>query len=381
MPVYDVIVLGLGGMGSAAAYHLAARGQRVLGLEQFLPPHSQGSSHGSTRVIRQAYFEDPAYVPLLLRSYALWNDLERASGRQLLVLCGGLMMGDRDSEVVQGSLRSAREHDLPHEWLEAREIRRRFPPFQISDDTVALFEQAAGLVYCEEAVRAHLGAATRAGAELHFQEEVTSWRPTPNGVEVITPRDTYSAGHLVVTAGPWAPGVLKDLHLPLTVERQVLFWFEPKSGLAPFHPERFPIYIWQKSESCTPYGFPAVDGPNGGVKIALYRSPDVEICTPQTVRRTIEPRDEAALRAVVRQFLPDLDGPVVQAATCLYTLTPDLNFILDRHPHHPQVIIGAGFSGHGFKFCSVVGEVLADLTTRGASGFDLGLFRLQRLGV
>lgn len=378
VPAYDVIVLGLGGMGSAAAFHLAARGQKTLGLEQFQPPHNQGSSHGSTRVIRQAYFEDPAYVPLLLRAYALWNNLERESARQLLVLCGGLMMGAPDSEVVRGSLRSAIQHDLSHELLDAREIRRRFPPFRISDDTVALFEQAAGLVYCEEAIRAHLGAAARAGAELHFQEPALSWQATPNGVEVVTPKGRYSAGRLVITAGPWAPQVLHDLALPLTVERQVLFWFEPRTGLAPFHPDRFPIYIWQKSEHCTPYGFPAVDGPKGGVKIALYRSPEIEVCTPQTVRREVDSRDEADLRSVLQDFLPDLDGPMVQASTCLYTLTPDLNFFVDHHPQHPQVTIAAGFSGHGFKFCSVMGEVVADLATRGSSPFDLGLFRLAR---
>lgn len=382
MTFHDVIVLGLGGMGSAAAAHLAARGRRVLGLEQFTPPHDRGSSHGHTRVIRQAYFEHPAYVPLLLRAYELWHELERDTGRELLLLSGGLMMGAPDSEVVSGSLRSAREHGLPHEELDAGDIRRRFPQFRISDDTVALFERAAGLVYCERAVTAHLEAATRRGAELHFEEPVQSWRPTSDGgVTVTTAKATYSAAQLVITPGPWAPALLAELGVPFVVERQVLYWFQPQGGVAPFRPERFPIYIWQHPTGATPYGFPAVDDPDGGVKIAFYRKPVAEPCTPEAMDRRIRDDDVADMRTTIRDFLPALDGPLVKAATCLYTLTPDLNFVIGPHPAHPQVQVAAGFSGHGFKFCSVVGEVMADLVTRGETRHDIGLFDPRRFAV
>lgn len=379
MTHHDVIVLGLGGMGSAAAMHLAARGRRVLGLEQFTAPHDRGSSHGHSRVIRQAYFEHPAYVPLLLRAYELWHSLESASSRQLLLLPGGLMMGAPDSEVVAGSLRSARQHGLPHELLEARDIRQRFPLFHISDDTVALFEKAAGLVFSEEAIRAHLHEAARHGADLRFEEPVLSWSVTPSGgIEVITPRGTHAADQLVLAPGPWAPSILQDLGAPLVVERQVLYWFEPPQGIEPFLPDRQPIHIWQHPSGATPYGFPAVDGPGGGVKIAFYRKPRPEACTPETVDRNVRPDDIDDMRRAMHEYLPSLDGRLVKAKTCLYTLTPDLNFVVGTHPDHPQVQVAAGFSGHGYKFCSVIGEILADLVTRGRTAHGTGLFAPAR---
>jgi sarcosine oxidase len=378
---FDVIVLGLGGMGSAAAYHVAARGQRVLGLEQFSPPHDRGSSHGRTRVIRQAYFEHPTYVPLLLRAYELWREVERASGEQLLLLPGGLMMGAPDSEVVSGSIGSACQHRLPHEVLDANAIRRRFPLFRIPDDTVALFESAAGLVFCERAITAHLSAASRAGATLQFGEKVSGWRASVDGssVTVVTDRGTYSASQLIITPGPWAPNLLGGLGVPMVVERQVLFWFQPRAGVEAFSPDRFPIYIWQRADGVTPYGFPSVDGADGGVKIAFYRKKVSEPCTPETVDREIREDDVAEIRAAISEFLPALDGELLAATTCLYTLTPDLHFVIGEHPQHAQVKVAAGFSGHGFKFCSVVGEILSDLVVMGRSRHDIQLFAPQRL--
>jgi len=372
---YDVIVLGLGGMGSAAACHLAARGQRVLGLEQFQPPHDQGSSHGRTRVIRQAYFEHPDYVPLLLRAYELWHQLERDSGEQLLLLPGGLMMGAENSEVVIGTIRSAREHGLPHEVLSAGDIRRRFPLFRIPDTTLGVFEKAAGMVFCERAVTAHLSVAERAGAELRFNEPVTSWQVRPAGeVKVTTARSTYFAKQLVITPGPWATQLLGEIGVPFIVERQVLFWFAPPSGIESFTPDKFPVYIWQRADGATPYGFPAVDSLRGGVKIAFYRKSISEPCTPETVDRCVREDDVAEMRSAICEFLPALDGELIDATTCLYTLTPDLNFVIGEHPKFPQAKIAAGFSGHGFKFCSVVGEILANLVISGRAGHDIKLF-------
>lgn len=366
-------------MGSAAAWQLARRGVRVLGLERFTAPHAHGSSHGRTRVIRQAYFEHPAYVPLLLRAYELWRETEQAAGRKLLTLCGGLMFGRPDSEVVRGSRLSAEQHGLPHEILDAREIRRRFPPFQIDDDVMGLFEREAGLVQTEGAVQAHLDLAASAGADLHFEEPVIQWTPDHDGVRVTTSRGVYVADRLILTPGPWAPEVLADLGLPLQVERQVLYWFQPRDDIRAYFPEQFPIYIWESPEGLQPYGFPAMDGTSGGVKTAFFRLPNAQICRPETVDRRLNPADEQAMRTILRRFLPGLDGPLVHATTCLYTCTPDLHFVIERHPAHPQVAIAAGFSGHGFKFCSVVGEILADLATRGTTRHDLRLFTGYRL--
>ncbi len=383
MRPYDTIVLGLGGMGSAAVFHLAVRGQRVLGLEQFTSPHDRGSSHGATRVIRQAYFEHPSYVPLLRRAYELWHDLERRSGQPLLLLSGGLMLGSADSAVVAGSLRSAREHGLAHELLDARGIRRRFPQFQIRDDTLGLFEPTAGLVWCERSVAAHLDAATQTGAELRFNEPVTQWsaRDSGDGVWVETVRGRYEAARLVISPGPWAPRLLADLELPLEVTRQVLCWFQPPQGIEPFLPERFPIYIWQREAGEEVYGFPAVEGPDGGVKAAFFHQPKPEIVTPELVERQIRADDVAPLRGALREVLPGLDGRFLYGRVCLYTSTPDRQFVICRHPRHLQVSVAAGFSGHGYKFCSVVGEILADLAVTGRTLHDLSLFSPHRFRV
>ena len=380
MASYDTLVLGLGGMGSAAAYHLAARGQRVLGLEQFTSLHDRGSSHGATRVIRQAYFEHPSYVPLLVRAYELWRDLEQRSGTKLMMLPGGLMLGTAASPVVAGSLRSAREHGLAHEFLDPATLRQRYPQFRLPEDTVGLFEPTGGLVWCERSVSAHLAAAVQAGADLHFEEPVVRWKAEPggDGVTVVTPRGSYTADRLVLTPGPWAPHVLADLGLPLQVTRQVLFWFQPATSVAAFHPDRFPIYIWQRNEREEVYGFPAVDGPEGGVKVAFFHQPRRTVVTPETVDRSVRAEDESELRSALREFLPALDGARVQARVCLYTTTPDLHFVICTHPRHPQVSIACGFSGHGYKFCSVVGEILADLATNGTTRHDLSRFTPAR---
>lgn len=374
-----VIVLGLGGMGSATVWQLARAGARVVGLEQFGPAHARGSSHGKTRVIRQAYFEHPSYVPLLLRAYELWHEAERESGNQLLTLCGGLMMGAPGSEVVSGSIRSAREHGLAHEVLDSSEIRRRYPLFQIPDHHIALFEAKAGVVHTERSVQTHLDLATAYGADLRFNEPALSWTAEPDGsVSVLTGRGIHRADHLVITPGPWAPTLLTDLGLPLEVQRQVLFWFQPPGGVLPMLPGRFPIYIWEGEDGLQPYGFPAMDGAAGGAKVAFFRIPNAQTCTPETIDRSARQEDEAAMRGMLRRFLPALDGPLLQTATCLYTNTPDLHFAMGPHPRHPQVSFAAGFSGHGFKFCSVVGEILADLAIRGATRHNLGLFDCRR---
>lgn len=377
---FDVIVLGLGGMGGAAAYRLAARGQRVLGLEQFTPAHDRGSSHGKTRMIRQAYFEDPCYVPLLWRSYELWRELEQASGQSLLTVTGGLMMGRADSETVVGTHKSARQYDLPHEFLDAGQIRKRFPSFSPDADTAGVYETRAGFVWTEAAVRAHLDQATGAGATLHFDERAVEWQPTSTGgVQVKTTRGVYEAGQLVITAGPWLGGLLADLKLPLQVERKILFWFEPVGGIEPFTLGKFVVWGWELESGTFIYGFPATDGPTGGVKVAVHREPKVVGCHPDTIDRQVREEEIEWMRQRLATRLPALNGRCLATATCMYTNARDGHFVLDRHPQHRQVLIVSPCSGHGFKFCPVIGEVVADLVTTGATRHTLDLFRLSRL--
>lgn len=350
-------------MGSAATAHLAARGQRVLGLEQFQPAHDQGSSHGRSRVIRLAYFEHPAYVPLLRRAYELWRRLETDTGRRLLQVTGGLMIGAPDSEVVSGSLRSAREHGLAHEMLDAVEIHRRFPPLTPHPGTVGFHENEAGVLFPEEAIRAHLDLAVDSGAHVHFDEPVSDWHVTASGaVEVTTSRARYEAARIVLAPGPWASELFKLPDLPLAVEPQVLYWFEPVGGSALFSPERFPIYIWDLGDGVQFYGFPADE--DGRVKVAFFRTKN---------------GDESSLRSALAPFVPSLAaGSLIETSSCRYTLTPDHHFVIGQHPDHPQVTIASPCSGHGYKFSSVVGEILADLASGGATRHAIGLFSPAR---
>ncbi|MFJ6127868.1 N-methyl-L-tryptophan oxidase [Streptomyces griseoviridis] len=375
---YDVIVIGLGGMGSAAAHHLSARGSRVLGLEKFGPAHNRGSSHGGSRITRQSYFEDPAYVPLLLRAYELYEDLARGTGREVAILPGGVMVGRPESRTVSGSLRSARQWGLAHEMLDAKEIRRRFPTLAPQDDEVALYEEKAGLVRPEEMVTAHLELAARQGAELRFHEPMSHWEPHRDGVRVHTADHTYTAGQLVICPGAWAPELLTDLGVAFTIERQVMYWFQPRGGVGPFTPENHPIYIWEDADGVQAYGFPAIDGPALGAKVAFFRKG--EITTPDTIDRTVHAHEVRAMADHLARCVPDLPGTFLKAATCMYSNSPDEHFVIARHPAHPgSVTVACGFSGHGFKFVPVVGEILADLALTGSTAHPIGLFDPARL--
>jgi sarcosine oxidase len=376
--MYDVIVAGLGGMGSAAAYQLAGRGRRVLGLERYTPAHDRGSSHGQSRIIRQAYFEDPSYVPLLLRAYELWERLERETGDNLMTLTGGLMIGPPDSRTFTGSIATADEYGLPYEVYDAAELKHRYPVFEPTENTVALFEAKAGFVRPEAAVKAHLDRATAMGADLKFGEEILTWEPTASGVLVETASGTYEAGRLIVTAGAWAPKLLADLGLPLEVTRQILFWFDPVGGVEPFLSNRFPIFIWEPEDGNSFYSIPAHDGPEGGVKVAFFRA-DGKPADPDTIDREVHDEEIDFIRSYLAKYVPALDGQLLYARTCMYTNTPDEHFVISAHPEHPQVAIAAGFSGHGFKFCGVVGEILADLVTEGETNHPIDLFSPTRL--
>lgn len=372
---YDVIVLGLGGMGTAAALALARRGRRVLGLEQFALGHDRGSSHGQTRVIRMAYYEHPDYVPLLRRAYDLWYELEQRAGRHLFSECGVLNIGPLTGEVVPGVLRAADQHQLPVEPLDAAELRQRYPMFRFGDEYRGVLEPRAGFLHVEDCLRSQADEARRLGAEFRENEPVVSWEASGGGVVVRTERGTCSADRLVITAGPWAGRVLAGLGLPLTVLRKVVFWFGTADDRR-FARDRFPIYLAETPAGFY-YGFPVLDP--AGQKMARHDGGDV-VPDPTMVKRTLTEADEAECRAFLRAFLPDVNGPTHRSSVCLYTVTPDHHFILDVHPEFPHVTLAAGFSGHGFKFAPVVGEVLADLADMGRTERPIGRFRLERFG-
>jgi sarcosine oxidase len=380
MQRYHAIVVGLGAMGSAAVSHLARRGKRVVGLEQFTPAHALGSSHGRSRVTRQAYFENPAYVPLLERATELWRQLQRDSAMRLLQITGGLMLGPPDGVVVKGTLASARRHGLRHDVLEAAEVRRLFPAFTPDEGTTGVLDHAAGVLFPEDCILAHIGSATRAGAELRWQEPVLRWRSTDDHVEVTTARGTYVAEALLLCAGPWmtmtttTTELLADLDLPLQVERNVLYWFRPTADLALFAPDRFPVFIVEHSPGKVFYGFPNLD--DDGVKVARHHTG--ELCTPTTMRREVGQDEVHEMRGLLEGVLPTVGGDLLSATTCMYTNTPDGHFIIDRHPRHPNVVLASPCSGHGFKFASVIGEILADLACDGRTQHPIEMFRLGR---
>ena len=377
---YDVIVVGLGSMGGSAARELASRGLSVLGLEKYRPAHDRGSAHGDSRIIRQSYFEGAAYVPLLQRAYAGWRELEDESGSDLLTLCGGVYVGDADNPVFAGALRSAQIHGLEHEVLDAGQIHSRFPPMLPRSHARGLFEANAGFTRPERTVLANIDVARRGGADLRFDEPVTDWTATNGSVEVRTERGHYRASRLVLCPGAWAPEMLAEYAFPITVQRQVVYWFSPEftAGVpyAAYTSDAHPVFIEETDGNGVVYGFPMIDGPDGGMKIAYF---DTGIETsPNAVDRAVHGAEVEAMRLRALQLFPSLSGPLLKAQTCLYSTTPDAHFIIGTLPDRPQVAIAVGFSGHGFKFVPVVGEILADLVLDGASAHDLELFRLDR---
>lgn len=364
---YDVIVAGLGAMGSATVANCAIRSQKVLGLERWIPGHRYGSSHGDSRIIREMYFEHPMYVPLLQRAYELWDKLE------MLHITGGLMIGREDGMLVQGSLRSAREHNLAHEVLTPTDVKRRYPAFDLTTDLVAVVDPRAGWLDPEQCNAAHLKIAAKLGADLHFEEPVTSWTSDENGVTVTTPVATYEADHLVLSVGACTPSLLNGLTLPLEVERQVVFWFD-KSG-PEYEAERFPIWAYEYIPGDINYGFPRLQR---GVKSSIMHGGAISPASDE-VNRSVHDGEVDPLRVSLEPVLPALaKARVLESDVCIFTNTPDHNFIIDWHPDHPRVLISSACSGHGFKFASVIGEIQSNLVSGGDRRFDLTPFRISR---
>jgi sarcosine oxidase len=373
LTTYDVIVVGLGGMGSATLYHLARRGLRVLGLDRYDVPHEYGSSHGLTRIIRLAYWEHPTYVALLRRSYQLWRKLEQDAGEQLLHITGSIDAGPADGPVFSGALRSSELHGLPHEVMTGDELHRRFPGYRLPRGTQCLYQPEGGFLLPERCNLAHLAGAKAAGAEAHTQEQVIEWGATSGECWVATSKASYQANRLVLCAGAWASKLIPELTGLAQPERQVLAWLEP-SRPELFTPERFPVFYVEVEEGRF-YGLPSFLVP--GFKLGRYHHRGEQV-DPDSMHREVEPEDEELLRGFAARYFPDGAGPALMTKTCLFTNSPDEHFILDLHPEHPRVAIAAGFSGHGYKFCSVVGEIMADLCQRSETRHEIGLFRLGR---
>jgi sarcosine oxidase len=373
---HDVIVVGLGAMGSATAYHLAARGAKVLGIDQFDPPHEMGSSHGETRIIRLVYYEHPLYVPMVQRSYELWRKLEKDSGDSLMRITGGLMLGADSSGLIRGARKAAQEHKLPLEHIPHSKLQDRFPQIMPLPGFTALLDPAAGFLNPEACVRTHLAQARKLGARIHVNEQVMSWMPTPDGgVRVRTNQGTYEAGKLVITAGPWTSELIGRMGPTLTVERQTVLWFEPPGDKEMWSPDRFPIFLCEFDDGQLIYGFPLQER---GWKAAVHYQGE-HISSVRAMSREVPRKEIARVRSAVSRLFGWVDtAPLLNAASCLYTDTPDLRFVIDFLPGTPQVLVSSPCSGHGFKFAPAIGELQAALVLDGKCEFDVSPFRIDR---
>jgi sarcosine oxidase len=376
MAGYDAIVLGVGGVGSAAMFHLASRGARVLGLDRFAPGHDRGSSHGQTRLIRQAYYEHPDYVPLVLRAFELWHELEQRTGETLYQQSGLLQVGLPEGEVLAGVRASARLHGLEIENLSARDAEARFQGFCVPSFCEAIFERRAGYLLVERCVQAHADQATRLGAELRVGETVRRWRAEGADVVVETEQGTYTADRLIISAGAWASQLLGELGIPLQIRRKPLYWW--RTGGEAYRADRgCPGYLYDLPQGCF-YGVPQIDP--RGVKVAEHTG-GAAIADPLAVDREIDLADQRRVADFVSQYLSDATTHCTDHTTCMYTTTPDAHFVVDRHPEHPQVSFAAGLSGHGFKFTCVLGEALAQLALDGRTSLPIEFLSVRRPGL
>jgi sarcosine oxidase len=371
MPGPEIVVIGLGATGSAALYQLARRGVHAIGIERFVVGHDRGSSHGPTRVIRLAHFENAFYGPLMHRAYALWRELERIARQKLIHITGIAEIGPADGRIIRGTLAAA--IDLPHEVLDAQALMRRYPAFRLPQSFVAVLQPDGGYIEASAAIEAYVRIATAAGAQIRSGEKVLGIEPSGDRVRIRIDRAVIEADGAIVAAGPWLQSLLPELALPLRATRQVIGWFEPDDA-APFTADRFPVFMIE-SEYGTHYGFPVYG--RMGIKVAKHHHLG-ETVEPDGYDRTVSATDEVAIRPPLAKYLPGANGRLLAAETCLYTMTPDETFVVDRMPGFPHVVIASPCSGHGFKFAPVIGEIVADLVTRGATQHDISPFRLGR---
>jgi sarcosine oxidase len=374
MRTFDVAVLGVGGIGSAACYHVARTGLRVVGIEQFSIPHSRGSSHGVTRILREGLHENETYVPLVRRALELWRELEKASGTQLFYQTGSLDIGLPESSIVVGSLNSCQRWSILHETFAASELRRRYPVLRIYDEMVAVFQPKSGFVLAEGSITAHVNGACDHGAEIHGHEKMIDWEANRAGYTIQTTHDRYEVGQIVFTVGAWASKVT-GLSVQVRPERAVLGWFQPKENAAQFGVGSLPVWIIDSPDGGHFYGLPVFGIP--GFKLGrLSRNldevdPDLPLLEPDS-------RDEQDLRQFLEKHFPDANGSLLSMQTAFFEHSPDRHFIIGELPDFPGAWVIAGLSGHGFKYASALGELAKDLLVQRKSGYDLSPFRLDR---
>lgn len=369
---HDIAIVGMGTMGSAAAFHLAKRGHKVIGFEQFRVVHELGSHSGRTRIIRHAYYESPEYVPLILRSHQLWLELQKASGCLLMVQTGGIDVGPEDGPLYSGAILSCQRHKLPYSSLNASELMKLWPQFSIPENWKACFNEQAGFLIVDPCINAHAGGAEAFGATIYEDEKVLEISNQPSSVFLRTDKDTYEVDRVILCAGAWTLKLLNDLGIPLTVSRQPFSWLHPKNPEL-FASQNFPVFLADTPEGIF-YGLPIHHAP--AVKVALH--PGGQQTDPDQVDRTFHDADSLPVQNFTRQYLPELNRQMIEGQVCLYTITPDQHFIVDFHPIHKNVLIAAGFSGHGFKFAPVIGEILADLASEGMTRHPIKLFQISR---
>jgi len=375
MKKFDIGVLGLGATGSAATFAIATRGARVVAFDQYRPPHARGSTHGHTRIIREAYYEHPLYVPLVQRALRLWKDLAASTGTPLLLQTGGLMVGRERGPIVSGARESAERHGIAHEMLDAAALASRFPAYRARTDWVALLERRAGLLFPERCIEAFHAQARRLGATLQLGERVESWSRNSDGITLRTDRTSYMVGRLVVAAGPWLPELSDALGvpLPLEIERQLSHWFRPSGDAAPYSAERCPIALWETGDDGEL--FATIPDEGHGVKCGMHHAG--QPASPRDVDRLVSDAENEAARQLLEQVMPGAGGPLLESRVCLYTNTPDRHFVIDWCAGG-NVLLLSPCSGHGFKFASAIGEVAAQLLLDGRSWIDLEPFSLSR---
>lgn len=381
----DVIVVGLGAMGSAGLYQLARRGADVLGIDQFEPPHLWGSSHGDTRIIRQAIGEGDQYVPFSLRSYEIWQELEKETGESLLTITGGLVVEPEKGKVshgayhfLQNTIEAAKKFNIPHTVLSAAELKDRFPQFIFRGNEKGYYENTAGFVRPEKCIEVQLKLARTHGAKVLFGEKVLSFKTLPDGtVSVHTDAGDYVAKKLIVTAGPWIGEFFPEFRHLFKVYRQVLFWFDVRERFDSYSVGNMPVFMFQLEDGNEIYGFPAIDGPRGGIKVAHEELLNETI--PDAINRAVSDEEISAMyEKCIQPLMPGISGTCKRTATCMYTVTPDSGFVIDTLPNNPHVILASPCSGHGFKHSAAIGEALSELAMEGRSRFDLSAFSLAR---
>lgn len=383
---YDVIVIGLGAMGSAATYQLARSGARVLGIDRYKPPHAYGSTHGDTRITRLAIGEGAEYVPLVMRSHELWREIEREVGYELLNQCGGLIMSTHSDQQKHGTadflyqtIEIAEQYRINHEKLTAAQMKSRFPELNLAGAEDGYYEPEAGFLRPEKCLQANLELTEKYGGNVHFGERAVSFEANNDFVQVWTDRATYTAEKLVISVGPWINDLIDNYTDIFKIYRQVLYWFDLKDQASYATYSKLPVFIWEfgGGHDNFIYGFPAIDGATGGLKVAS-EDYTVENAPDQAKREVTADEIDNMYERYIKDRLPGLSRNCIRAASCLYTVTPDHRFVIDRHPHHDNIIIASPCSGHGFKHSAAIGEVLAQLTMTGKSDIDISAFALSR---